>query len=294
MRVGVDIPYFSSSAEVRAYVQAVEELGFDHIGFSEHVCSTLDTTFPAPMFTFDEPWRESITLAAFVAALTSRIEINPAMFLLPLYQPVLAAKQIAELANLSDGRIRMAASIGWNGRECEAVGVEPTTRGARFEEQVHLLRRLWTERAIDHEGRFFTLRCTGISQRPAAPIPIWMGAGKMDEGGFPSVVALRRAARVADGFKFAAPTFLDRDRTERLIDSLRAEVAAAGRDPSTFGIEVRMVVQATTPDDWPGVVARAKAAGATHLGVANRIAGGSVDDQVATCERFVELTKETW
>lgn len=294
MRVGIDIPYFASAADVRTYVQAVEALGFDHVGFSEHVCSTLDTEFPAPMFTFDEPWRESFTLAAYVAALTSRLEINPAMTLLPLYHPVLAAKLAAEVANLSDGRLRIAASIGWNARECESLGVDPATRGARFEEQIHVVRRLHTERSVDHEGRFFNLRQAGISARPAVPVPIWMGAGKMNEGGFPSERALARAARVADGFKFAAPTFADLDRVEALIGGLRAAVTANGREVDRFGIEVRMAVQMTTPDKWVSVIARAKAMGATHLGVANRIAGGTVGDQLAWCEQFVGATREAW
>lgn len=294
MRVGIDIPYFAASADVREYVQGVEALGFDHVGFSEHVCSTLDTEFPAPMFTFDEPWRESFTLAAFVAALTTRIEINPAMTLLPLYHPVLAAKLAAEVANLSGDRLRIAASIGWNARECESLGVDPTTRGARFEEQVVLVRRLLTERAVDHEGRFFTLLGAGISARPATPVRMWMGAGKMNEGGFPSARALDRAARVADGFKFAAPTFADLDRVAALIEQLRAALGAHGRSPTSFGIEVRMAVQMTTPDRWVSIIERAKSMGATHLGVANRIAGGTVGDQLAWCRQFVDATAGSW
>ena len=88
MRVGVDIPYLAAPHDVRRYVQAMEDLGFDHVGFSEHVCCTVDTQFPAPFFTFDEPWRETVTMATFVAGVTQRIEVNPAMMLMPLYHPV--------------------------------------------------------------------------------------------------------------------------------------------------------------------------------------------------------------
>jgi probable F420-dependent oxidoreductase len=294
MRVGIDIPYFSASTDVRDYVQAVEALGFDYVGFAEHICATADSPFPSPMFTVDEPWRESISLAAFVAGATTRLEINPAMMLLALYHPVVAAKQLAEVANLSGGRLRVAASIGWNTRECESCGVEPNSRGARLEEQIGLIRRLWTEPLVDHVGRFFTLSCTSINERPTAVPPIWLGAGKMDEGGFPSPLAVERAARLADGFKFAAPSSFDPDRVERLADDLRAAVASAGRDLSSFGIEVRMVVQATEPDQWVSVIERAKRMGATHLGVANRIAGGSTADQIAWCQRFVDTTRGHW
>jgi probable F420-dependent oxidoreductase len=294
LRVGVDIPYFAHPSELRDYVQAVEDLGYAHVGFSEHLCSTLDTVFPGPMFHFDEPWRESFTLAAFVAAATTRLEINPAMLLLPLYEPVLAAKQAAEVDNLSEGRLRIGASISWNPRECDALGVDPSTRGARFEEQVQVMRRLWTERAVDHDGRFFRLRATGISPRPSRPIPVWFGAGVMSQGAYPSPLAVDRAARLADGFKFAAPSSLDQDRLSGAVDDLRRAVAAAGRDPAAFGLEVRMVVQATTPDDWPAVVEGAKALGVSHLGVANRIAGGAAAEQIAVCRRFAELTRELW
>jgi probable F420-dependent oxidoreductase len=295
MRVGVDVPYFSTAVEIRDYVQAVEELGFDHIGFSEHVASTTDTVFPGPTFSFDEPWRESFTLASFVAAVTARIEINPAMVLLPLYHPVLAAKLAAEADNLSGGRLRIAASVGWNTRECETLGVNPSTRGDRFEEQVVVMRRLWSERSVDHDGAFFSLRGAGISPRPVRPIPIWMGGGRVEhDGGFPPARSLARAARLADGFKFVAPTFFDRERVARTVEELRGVVVAAGRDVATFGIEVRLIAQASTPADWPDHIRSAKAMGATHLGFANRIAGGTVDAQLDVLRQFIDVTRELW
>lgn len=294
MRVGVDIPYLAAAHDIRRYVQAIEELGFAHVGFSEHVCCTVDSKFPAPFFTFDEPWRETVTMATFVAGATQRIEVNPAMMLLPLYHPVLAAKQLAEIAGLSDGRLRVATSIGWNHREIETLGVDPTTRGARFEEQIEVMRRLWSEPVVDHAGRFFELREVGISPRPAAPIPLWMGAGRIDRGGFPSPFAVARAARVADGFKFAAPTFLDRDQVARHVDQLRVAVGAAGRDPEHFGIEVRMMAQAVTPAEWSSVVRWGKDLGVSHFGLANRIVGGSVDEQIEMCRQFVDETREWW
>ena len=294
MRVGVDIPYLAVPHEVQRYVQAMEGLGFDHVGFSEHVCCTVDSGFPAPFFTFEEPWRETVTMATFVAGATQRIEVNPAMMLLPLYHPVLAAKQLAEIAGLSDGRLRVAASIGWNDREAESLGIDPTSRGARFEEQIVVIRRLWTEPVVDHVGRFFELRQAGISPRPATSIPLWMGAGRIDQGGFPSPFAVRRAARIADGFKFAAPTFLERDEVARHVDGLRIAVGAAGRDPERFGIEVRMMAQAVTPADWSGVVRWARDLGVSHFGLANRIAGGSLGEQIEMCRQFVEETREWW
>jgi probable F420-dependent oxidoreductase len=295
MRVGVDLPFLSSPSEIRDYVQAVEELGFDHLGFSEHIAATTDTLFPGPSFSFDEPWRESFTLASFIAAVTNRIELNPAMVLLPLYHPVLAAKLAAEADNLSGGRLRIAAGVGWNRRECESLGVDPATRGHRFEEQVVVMRRLWTERSVDFDGTYFQLSGAGISLRPQRPIPLWLGGGRVEhDGGFPPRRSIERAGRLADGFKFVAPTFFDQDRVARVINDLRTVAADVGRDPSAFGIEVRVIAQATTPAEWPAHVARAKAMGATHLGFSNRIAGGTVATQLALLREFAESTRHLW
>jgi probable F420-dependent oxidoreductase len=287
LRLGCDIPYFASPIDLRRYVEGVERLGFDFAGYAGHVACTLDTAFPAPFFTFDEPWRESFTMGSFVAALTSRLELNPAMVLLPLYPPVLAAKQAAELANLSQGRLRLAASIGWNTRECETLGVDPRTRAARFEEQVLLIRRLWTERSVNHGGRFFTIDQAGISPRPARPIPIWFGAGRVDGDGFPSTAAIMRAARLADGFKFITPSFRDLGRVEQVTGELLRAVAAQGRDPEGFGVEVRIMAQATTPGEWPGLLDRFQSMGATHVSFANRMAGGSLDEALDILAEFM-------
>lgn len=294
MRFGCDIPYLAATDDVRRYVLGVEELGYHYVGYAGHLACTLDTAFPAPFFTFDEPWREAFTLGAWLSAVTTRIELNPAMVLLPLYPPVLAAKQAAEVANLSGGRLRLAASVGWNTRECETLGVDPRTRVARFEEQVTLLRRLWSERSVDHEGRFFTLAGAGISPRPAQPIPVWFGAGRVDGDGFPTPAAIDRAARLADGFKFIAPSFRDLDRVARVTAELREAVASHGRDPEAFGIETRIVAQMSTPEEWPALVARCRDLGATHVGFANRIAGGTVDEALATLADFARRTAEHW
>ena len=233
-------------------------------------------------------------MATFVAGVTQRIEVNPSMMLMPLYHPVLAAKQLAEIAGLSAGRLRVADEHRLEPpRDRDSRG-RPDHPRARFEEQIEVMRRLWTERVVDHAGRFFELRQVGISPRPAVPIPLWMGAGRIDQGGFPSPFAVRRAARIADGFKFVAPTFLERDEVARVVDELRTAVAAEGRDPARFGIEVRMIAQAVVPADWNGVIRWAKDLGVSHFSFANRIVGGSLDEQIETCRQFVEQTRPGW
>jgi probable F420-dependent oxidoreductase len=278
LRLGCDVPYFEDPDDIRMFAQAAEEIGFDHIGFSEHVASSRLTEYPA-LFSYDDPWHESFTMLAFLAAVTTTIEVSSAMALVTLRDPVLVAKQAAEVDLLSRGRLRLAVSVGWNREEQRALGVDPATRGRRIEEMVPLLRRLWTEDAVTHSGESFTLDEVGIHPRPSRPIPIWMGGGGFETQGHPGEVSMRRAARLADGFKLMAPTGGDVDRAIDTARRLHELAAAEGR---TMDIEARLLTQLTPSDEWASVVARYRDAGVfTHVGLGNRIVGGTVHDQIA-------------
>jgi probable F420-dependent oxidoreductase len=278
MQLGCDLPYFASVADTRTFAEAAEELGYDHLGFSEHVASSRTTEFP-PGFSFEDPWHECLTMLAFLAAVTSTIGLSSAMALATLRPPVLLAKQAAEVDLLSNGRLRLGVSVGWNREEQQALGVDPATRGRRIEELVPLLRRLWTEDAVTHAGEAFTLDQVGIHPRPDRSVPIWMGGGGFDRGGQPSAATIRRAARLADGFKLMAPTGADVDGAVRTAALLHELADAEGR---TIEVEARLLTQLTPPDEWGSVVRRYRESGMfTHVGLGNRIAGGTVADQVA-------------
>ena len=291
MRVGCDLPYFADPAATRAFAGAAEELGYHHLGFSEHVAASGTTELP-PGFALADPWHESATMAAFLAAVTQRIELNTAMLLVTLRHPVLIAKQMAEVDLLCGGRLRLGVSVGWNRGEQEALGVDPATRGRRIEEIVPLLRRLWAEDSVTHHGELFALEEVGIHPRPARPIPIWMGAGGAHNAGTPPEVALRRAARVADGFKLMAPTGLDVDHAIALAERLCTLAAVEGR---TIEVEGRLLTHATPNGEWAAVVRRYRESGViTHVGLGNRIAGGTVDEQVSHIREVVERTGSEW
>jgi probable F420-dependent oxidoreductase len=293
MRVGVDLPYFAHAVEIRDYVQAAEGLGYAHIGFSEHVVSSSASQFP-PGLSFDEPWHESFTLLAFLAAITEHIELNTGMTLLPLRPAALAAKQAAEVDLLSGGRLRLGVSVGWQHRELEAVGVDPSTRGARIEEQIEAMRLLWTQPLVTYHGNHVVLDEVALHPRPNRSIPIWMGGGNFDTGGMPRDVTIKRAARLADGFKMMAPLGINLDGMLQLVDRLRAEVAAAGRDAESFGLEGRLVTHVTPPDQWAPTVAAMRSAGVSHFGIANRIVAGTVADQIALITRVADATRDEW
>ena len=293
MRVGVDIPYFAHAAEIRDYVQAAQDLGYAHVAFSEHVASSSASDFP-PGLSFDEPWHESFTLLAFLAGVTERIELSTGMMLLPLRPAVLAAKQAAEVDLLSGGRLRLGVSVGWQRREMESVDVDPSTRGARIEEQVEVMRLLWTQPLVTYHGNHVVVDDIALHPRPDRSIPIWMGGGNFDTGGMPGDVTIKRAARLADGFKVMAPLATNLDAMLGLIDRLRAEVAAAGRDADSFGVEGRLVTHVTPPEQWAAHVKAVRAAGASHFGIANRIVGGTVADQISLITRVAEATRAEW
>jgi probable F420-dependent oxidoreductase len=293
MRVGVDLPYFAHAVEIRDYVQAAQDLGYAHIGFSEHVVSSSASQFP-PGLSFEEPWHESFTLLAFLAAITERIELNTGMTLLPLRPAALAAKQAAEVDLLSGGRLRLGVSVGWQHRELEAVGVDPATRGSRIEEQIEAMRLLWTQPLVTYHGNHVVLDEVALHPRPDRSIPIWMGGGNFDTGGMPRDVTIKRAARLADGFKMMAPLGTNRDGMLQLVDRLRAEVAAAGRDAESFGLEGRLVTHVTPPDQWAPTVAAMRNAGVSHFGIANRIVAGTVADQIALITRVADTTRAEW
>lgn len=293
MRVGVDLPYFAHAVEIRDYVQAAQDLGYAHIGFSEHVVSSSASPFP-PGLSFDEPWHESFTLLAFLAAVTEGIELNTAMTLLTLRPAALAAKQAAEVDLLSGGRLRLGVSVGWQHREMEAVGVEPSTRGSRIEEQIEAMRLLWTQPLVTYHGKHVVLDEVALHPRPDRSIPIWMGGGNFDSGGMPREVTIKRAARLADGFKMMAPLAIDLDAGLRFVDRMRAEVDAVGRDVESFGLEGRLVTHVTPPEQWAAHVAAMRDAGVSHFGIANRIVAGTVADQIALITRVADATRAEW
>lgn len=293
MRVGVDLPYFAHAVEIRDYAQAAHELGYAHIGFSEHVVSSSATPFP-PGLSFDEPWHESFTLLAFLAAVTEGIELNTGMTLLTLRPAALAAKQAAEVDLLSGGRLRLAVSVGWQEREVQAMGVDPATRGERIEEQIEAMRLLWTQELVTYHGRHVVLDEVALHPRPSRSIPVWMGGGSFATGGMPTMTTIKRAARLADGFKVMAPLGANLDGMLQLVERLRSEVAAAGRAVESFGLEGRLVTHVTPPELWATHVKALREAGLSHVGVANRILAGSVADQIALITRVADATRGEW
>ncbi len=285
MRIGVVFPQTELGGDVgavRAYAQGAEELGYRHIMTYDHVVGADPEVYQGWNGPYDvhTTFHEPMVLYGYLAGITS-LELVTGIIILPQRQTVLAAKQAAEVDLLSNGKFRFGVGIGWNQVEYEALGQDFRTRGKRLEEQITLMRRLWTEQTVTFEGPFDKVVGAGIAPLPVQrPIPIWLGAQ--------SPRAYERAGRLADGWFPQMSPGPQLDEARRLVAQAAAE---AGRDPASLGMDGRLVWR----DDRESVAAELRQwqdAGATHVSVNTMGAGlKSVDDHLAALAAAIETAK---
>lgn len=262
MRIGVVFPQTEigdDPAAIRDYAQAAEGMGYTHVLAYDHVLGADTTRRPdwRGPYTSETPFHEPFVLFAYLAGLTSQLEFVTGVIILPQRQTALVAKQAAELDVLSGGRLRLGVGIGWNAVEYEALGENFHNRGARMEEQLAVLRALWTEPVVSFHGRWHTIPEAGIKPLPVQrPIPIWIGANA-DAG-------VARAGRLADGWFPQRPPD---DEARRKLDVMRRAAAAAGRDPASLGVEARLSLSQVPEEGWEAFVESWRGLGATHLSV---------------------------
>jgi len=288
MRYGVVFPQTEIGDDpivIRDYAQAVEQLGYDHLLVFDHVLGAHPNRFEGafrPPYTYETPFHEPMVLFGYLAALTSRLELVTGIIILPQRQTALVAKQAAEVDLLSSGRLRLGVGIGWNFVEYEALNENFRNRGRRVEEQIALLRRLWTEPLLDFEGKYHAFRQAGLKPLPVQrPIPIWMGG--MAEP------VLERAARIADGW---FPQFRPGPQGKETIERLRGYLRDAGRDSAGFGIEGRVSIFNTPEPEWPTAIEAWRDLGATHATLNTMNAGfASPQAHLDAVRRFREVAK---
>ena len=245
MRVGVVFPQLESGTDVgaiREYLQAVEQLGYAHLVAYDHVLGADSSSRPEWKGPYDTRslFHEPFVFFGFAAAVT-RLELSPAVIVLPQRQTALVAKQAAEVDLLTGGRSRLGVGLGWNTVEFEALGMDFHNRNKRTEEQIAVMRKLWTEPVVDFTGRWHRIDRAGLNPMPVQrPIPVWMG-GSAEE-------AIKRIARIADGwFTHSQPN----EAGHAAFDRFRGYLREAGRDPDAFPIEGRIsVARLAGPDEW--------------------------------------------
>jgi probable F420-dependent oxidoreductase len=285
MQLGVIFPQTEIGADpkaIRDFVQAAEGIGYEHVIVFDHVLGA-DTAhhqgWQGP-YTKDDMFHEPFVLYGYLAAVTQRLELVTAVIILGQRQTALMAKQAAEVDVLSGGRLRLGVGIGWNAVEYEALGENFHNRGKRSEEQIAVMRALWTQEVVDFHGRWHRISHAGLNPLPIQrPIPLWLGGGR------PGIEAvIERIGRLADGW---FPQFAPDDVGRATLERMRGYARAAGRDPASIGIEGRVSIANSTPDTWAQQAEDWGALGSTHLSVNTMRAGLQTPDaHIAAIEKF--------
>ena len=286
MHTGVIFPQIEIGTDpvaVKEYVQAAEDLGYDHLELLDHVMGADAQYHKGQLtgsFTSEDLVHEPFVIFGYMAAITRRLELVTAVLVLGQRQTALVAKQAAEVDVLTGGRLRLGIGIGWNHVEYEALGADFHNRGRRSEEQIALMRELWTQELVTFEGRWHRITHAGLNPLPVQrPIPIWLG-GRAE-------AVVRRVARLADGW---FPQFAPDDEGKKTLDRMHGYAREAGRDPSSIGIEGRINIAGRTPDSWAEEAKAWENLGATHISVGTTAAGlRSPQEHIDAIRQFKEV-----
>ncbi|MCB9420257.1 MAG: LLM class F420-dependent oxidoreductase [Ardenticatenaceae bacterium] len=287
MKIGIVFPQIEfghDPAAVVDYAQTIEALGFTHILAYDHVLGANPDRpggWQGP-YTYKNPFLDPFVLFSFMAAVTQTIEFVTGILILPQRETAVVAKQAATLDVLSNGRLRLGVGIGWNKVEYIALNQDFHTRGQRIEEQIDVLRQLWTHDLITYDGHWHTIPDAGINPRPARPIPIWFG-GHAD-------AVLRRVAQMGDGW---LPNYRTPDQAQSALIKLDAYLGENGRSRSNIGIEPRLSYGSGNPDEWRQIIADWQAAGANHISLNTIYLGFETPAQhINAIRKFAEAVLE--
>ena len=242
--VGCTLPTSGPAADPSALAslaQAAEDLGYASVWLSDHVVvpERITSSYPySPSGSFptrtEEPYLEPLVALSFLGGATRRVRLGTHVLILPYRHPLLVAKMISTLDNLSGGRVDLGVGAGWMREEFEALGhTYYERRGAVTDEMLRILQLVWTRDVTGFEGEFFRFAPLGAHPRPVQQPhpPIWVGGH--------SRPAIRRAARFGDGWLPIGgrpPADLPPDELAQDIAYLRAEAERAGRDPTSIRV----------------------------------------------------------
>lgn len=262
MRLGAFLPPWgdhATPADFDLLARGVEDLGYDSLWTGDHVVFPRDVVSPYPYnttgaFPFDrnQPLFEPVTLLAYLAGRTTTVRLGMSVLVLPMRNPVITAKMLAGIDNLTRGRLELGVGVGWLREEFEALTADFAARRELTEEWITILRQLWTAgRPAGFEGRHYRFAPLVLLPRPDRPIPIVIGGNSRS--------ALRRAARIGDGWHGVR---LAPEQVRAAVGWLRADLADADRDPAGFRVVLRTSVN---PEDAARELESYAAAGVDEL-----------------------------
>lgn len=295
MRVGVVLPQTEigpDPAAVADFARAAEQGGFDFVTAFDHVLGADASSRPdwRGPYTAGDQFHEIFVLFGYLAAVT-RLELCTGVLVLPQRQTALVAKQAAEVDLLTGGRLRLGVGVGWNAVEYEALGAGFRDRGERQEEQISLLRALWTQDVVSFRGRFHTVDRAGLAPPPVQrPIPLWLGGGgRSGPGAAAALRVLRRIGRLGDGWIADTPPGDDAAQAWRVVQEA---AAAAGREPAAVGLQGGVRVRGTGDGDAVRrQIGQWERLGATHVSIAALGAGLSPGQHVDIVGELGELVR---
>lgn len=204
---------------IKNFVHTVENAGFDYL-LAYDIVSKTEHTPP--------PTSEPFVLISYLAGLTNKLDFATGVIILPSRQTLLVAKQAAEVDRFTKGRLRLGVAVGWNEKEYQAMKSDFHERGKRIEEQIALMRELWTKPDVTFKGEYHHLDEVGIEPLPVQrPIPIWLG-------GYAETV-LQRVARFGDGWLAHITT---PEEAGPMVEKLHGNLDEAGRKSDGIGIGV--------------------------------------------------------
>jgi probable F420-dependent oxidoreductase len=285
MRFGAVFPTMEipgGPGEIARWATGAEHFGFDHLV----VCDRVAARAPGigrNGFSTEDRFHEVFVLLGYLAALTASAELVTSVLVLPQRQPVLVAKQAAEVDVLSEGRLRLGVGVGQDPVGYEALGEEFTDRGARCAEQIRLLRALWADPVVTFHGDWYGLHETGINPRPVrGDVPVWIG-GESER-------TLRRIGELGDGW---FPQRMPDPEAARLVRRIRTTAQTAGRAVAEIGIEPTLDLGRVPRAGWAGFVRGWARLGATHLSInTGGIGLDDVDEHLGMLRAALGMARE--
>lgn len=286
MQIGAVFPHQEIGDDpvvIRDWAQAAEGLGYSHVLAYDHVLGAVHDGREPKLwgpYTEHDAFHEPFVLFGYLAACTQRLGLATGVLILPQRQTALVAKQAAQLDILSGERLRLGVGTGWNYVEYDALNESFDDRGKRFDEQIAVLRGLWSEPVMDFSGDYHRIDRAGLKPLPKRQIPVWFG-------GF-APVSFRRAARLGDGFIFGS----GQAQNLQALDAVRAELDKAQRDPQTFGVEALLNYQ-SGQELWRSEAETWRSEGAAYVSMRAQALRGQ-GDGLTSPQDHIDALKTYW